>query len=385
MKLSEMANTARTIIWIDYKKTYVKVSNEEELEKALLFYEEKFWMKREDVTTLNSWDIYVKCSWDLFLSNFRNKFDNIDITEEVLRPKTKFKVWDRVRIKKWSKDWADDMDFLIWVEATISKYLWKNGYGHEYELKDFSEKWLDTNRHYNEDMFDLVGKEEVKYAVHCKTEEEFRILQKVWTKKWYKLCSWASPMERNIWEQKRRNLCVSCENNVLWFDCIDYFKKWNYKILSFEEWMEKLWEKVEKIYYERAKRDIVYFNKIFFDDPDIADIKPIITVNTILNSKQPVKMNTLRELMFGTVDLKKLATLVETTEERLEPIDALKWFLWELQSEIEDKICEIEGSVERKDKKAIKEAKKELEKLIEEKLDDKLFEQLLLIGKKLVK
>jgi hypothetical protein len=89
--------------------------------------------------------------------------------------------------------------------------------------------------------------------------------------------------------------------------------------------------------------------------------------------------------MFGTVDLKKLATLVETTEERLEPIDALKWFLWELQSEIEDKICEIEGSVERKDKKAIKEAKKELEKLIEEKLDDKLFEQLLLIGKKLVK
>jgi hypothetical protein len=35
-------------------------------------------------------------------------------------------------------------------------------------------------------------------------------------------------------------------------------------------------------------------------------------------------MNTLRELMFGTVDLKKLATLVETTEERLEPIDALK-------------------------------------------------------------
>jgi hypothetical protein len=32
-------------------------------------------------------------------------------------------------------------------------------------------------------MFDLVGKEEVKYAVHCKTEEEFRILQKVWTKK----------------------------------------------------------------------------------------------------------------------------------------------------------------------------------------------------------
>lgn len=89
--------------------------------------------------------------WGCHCQNNRELVESSQPTQ----PAPKFKVGDRVKIKRW-KNWTEKMDWLIWVEATISEIVYYNTERwRRYNLKDFSKEWY-TGWIYNEDMFDLV-------------------------------------------------------------------------------------------------------------------------------------------------------------------------------------------------------------------------------------
>lgn len=270
-----------------------------------------------------------------------------------------FKVWDRVRIKKWT-DWNScwEMDWLIWVEATIESIGCRSSYWdwNLYNLKDFSKEWI-TGWYYNSTMFELV--EPKKIVVHCPTEAEANQLMQAYERKGWKWLGWNKPTEWNNWEYCKEETCYSFKDEFWYCQKQVYLDKW-YKVITFQEAMELLGEKVEK--------------------PTPINTKPF---NPLL--KKP--MNTLRENIrnnFFKKEENKLATLVETVEEKVEAVNELWLKIWEFIDNITEAVDNLEDAVDDKDKKAIKQRKKQLQEL-EKKLDDTLMKQLIVVWKKVFK
>lgn len=320
-----------------------------------------------------------------------------------------FKVWDRVRIKKWT-DWNPcwEMDWLIWVEATIESIGCRSSYWdwNLYNLKDFSKEWI-TNWDYNSTMLELV--EPQKMVVHCPTKAEANQLMQAYERKGWVWVSWDNPTKWNNWKHHKEDTCYIFEDKFGYWRKERYLDRW-YKVITFQEAMELLGEKVEN-----KPHAISNFKYTIDDEPGIPLVRRrIMAFGSPENIEQKTKqtsdsidaikytfhhwdkpfnpliknpMNTLRENIrnnFFKKEENKLATLVETVEEKAEAVEELKWDLWNLIDMITETVDILENAVEIRNKKAIKEYKKQLQEL-EKKLDDTLMKQLIVVWKKVFK
>jgi hypothetical protein len=81
----------------------------------------------------------------------------------------------------------------------------------------------------------------------------------------------------------------------------------------------------------------------------------------------------------------KVCELIEETQDRFEPLVEILDYITALKAEANEIIEDINDDIEDSDKKELKKDKKRLEKFIKDNLDDKLLEQLVMLGKKLIK
>jgi len=312
---------------------------------------------------------------------------------------TKFKVGDVVKIHKPDNVYEHerlsrygDMDKNDWKIITINKIDDDGDIKHE-EL------------YYASDRLTLVNPKEdpQKIAIHCKTEEEAKLLMEAYDRKWWKYTNWKMASHDNFLLEFPYYAMEDM------FDCYDngeVIENW-YKVVSFQEWMKLLGEDIkpelpkfipvtateaylrwirpsrigidEAVDMPKVTYSFTHWLQTTTNCPNTPTIQPF-------NPLQTPKMSTLRTNIFDRFFKKeesKLADLIEEVEEWFEPVIDLYNWLDEITDKQEDLVKYLDNAVERKDKSAIKEAKKELEKFKKETLEDKIFDQLITIGSKL--
>lgn len=114
----------------------------------------------------------------------------------------------------------------------------------------------------------------IKYAVHCKTQEEYDSLMDIYVKKWWKQKDWQQPKSQNNFD-RYGELCV-LYNDKLEYGSKGFLKLMWYKILTFNELLEMEW-------LANFKRG----DKVLVRDSDSAIRLERIYLATIEWAKQP--------------------------------------------------------------------------------------------------
>lgn len=270
----------------------------------------------------------------------------------------KFKVGDRVRIKKgknWNYNWH--MDWLIWVEATISE-LWNVSklYWQEYSLKDFSKEW-DTYCHYFEDMFDLVEeRDRSKTYIKIATQEEKDFALEFYRKKGFEIDDITPISEWDIYIRAYFD----------WKSVSNFNSPWDIDIT--EEVLSQMPKKEEYITWP-------ILPKFHCEQPRAIEFS--ITQPSILPHKPNKPMTTLAQELFDRFlksDKTKVIEAVEQAEVIKEEMAELEKPVYDLLERLNYMKTELERAYERQDKAAIKEHLKNLQE-INAIFGDKLFEQ----------
>lgn len=339
-----------------------------------------------------------------------------------------FKVGDRVRCIR--KDIKVD-EWTIWTVTRIipqkEKYCVKREWftrWHDWcnSINIPNDDWS----HINETCYYWVGGNDIELvqrldktiAVFCPAERQAKRLMQEIERLWWKWNFWNKPTVTNRWNiYKEQTVYWLNDNKTLQFLDYEYAirhpEEWT--LYSFECALKVLWvswttateyynlahdepfiDAIERIKSVSEKWNAIYTWTQFWELAWIkAPINPIKEakeycqwVDTLLNSNKPKKMTTLNTMIWDRFFKKeetKVCELIETSQERFEPIVEMLDYFNAIRAEVNEIIEDIDDDIEENDKAELKKDKKRLESFIKEHLDDKLLEQLLVIAKKMIK